>query len=171
MPLNSKISVTVDGKLTSVGDLATGAVPLLETYQTVLRTGTGAGQADKIFHDTRTLAASASEDLDMAGATLTDAFGVAFTLARVKALLIRAAAGNTNNVLLGGVAAGMSTFLSPAATGIITIRPGATFAIFAGVADATGYVVTPTTADLLHVANSAAGSTVTYDVIIIGTSA
>ena len=53
----------------------------------------------------------------------------------------------------------------------MVVRPGATFAVFAGQADSAGYAVTATTADLLHVANSSSGTSVTYDVIVIGTSA
>jgi hypothetical protein len=156
MPLTSKISLSVQANYQVALDLATGSVPLLKTYETVLQTGVGAGQADKTFHDTRTLAPSASEDLDLAGVLL-DAFGSTLTVVKLKAIIIAAAAANVNNVLVGGVAAG--------------VRPGATFAMFAGQADATGYAVTATTADLLHVANSGAGTSVTYDVIMIGTSA
>lgn len=170
MSLVTRLGLTVDAKYTTALDLATGTVPLLKAYETILQTGTGAGQADKIFHDQRTLAASATEDLDLAG-SLTDAFGAAVTFAKIKALIISAAAGNTNNVLVGGVANGLATVITPAASGIVVVRPGATFAVFAGVADSTGYAVTAATADLLHMANSAAGTSVTYDVIVIGTSA
>lgn len=169
MPLSSKISVVVNANLTKALDLAVGSVPLLREYATILATGTGAGQADKVFHDTRTLAASATEDLDLAGSLL-DAYGDAFTPAKIKALIISAATGNTNNVVVGGVSAGLSTIIQPAATGLVVVRPGATFAVFAGSADSTGYAVTATTADLLHVANSGAGTSVTYDIVIIGTS-
>jgi hypothetical protein len=170
MSLTSRLALSVRADYTSVLDLATGVVPLLKTYETVLQTGTGAGQADKVFHDTRTLTASSTEDLDLAG-VLTDAFGSVLTFVKIKALIISAAAANTNNVLVGGVAAGLSSIIVPQATGIVTVRPGAVFAVFAGAADSTGYAVTATTADLLHVANSAAGTSVTYDVIVIGTSA
>ena len=169
MPLVTRLNLSVDANYTAALDLALGSVPLLKSYATTLQSGAGAGQADKIFHDQRTLAASATEDLDLAG-SLTDAFGAACTFARLKALIVHAAAANTNNVLVGGVSAGLSTILTPAATGIAIVRPDATFAVFAGVADATGYVVTATTADLLHIANSSSGTSVTYDVIMIGSA-
>jgi hypothetical protein len=170
MSLASKIKLSIDANYTTALDLAIGSVPLLKSYETALATGTGAGQADKIWHDTRTLTASSSEDIDLAG-VLTDAFGAALTFVKIKALIISAAVGNTNNVNVGGVANGLSSILTPAASGIIQVRPGSTFAIFAGQADATGYAVTAATADLLHVANSGAGTSVTYDVIVLGTSA
>jgi hypothetical protein len=50
----------------------------------------------------------------------------------------------------------------------IALRPGATFVWISP--DATGVTVTAGTGDLLNIANSGAGTSVTYDVIIIGTS-
>ena len=169
MPLTSNVAVTLSANYIKVLDLAIAVVSILKEYRTTLQTGTGAGQADLVFHDTRTLAASASEDLDLAG-VLVDAFGASLTFARLKYVVVSAAAANANNVLVGGVAAGVASFLSPAATGLITLRPGAVFAMMAGAADATGYVVTASTADLLHVANSGAGTSVTYDITIGGCS-
>lgn len=170
MTLTATLTVKVAANLASALDLATPVSALNKTYSTALTSGTTAGKADRIWHDQRTLSASATEDLDLAG-SLTDALGGSAVFAKIKGIVVAAAAGNTNNVLVGGVSAGLSTFLSPAATGIITLRPGAVFAVFAGVADSTAYAVTATTADLLHIANSTSGSSVTYDVIVIGTSA
>lgn len=170
MPLTSRVAVTVDANYTKALDLSTGSVPLLKDYTKIFQTGTGAGQADLVFHDTRTLAASGTEDLDLAG-VLVDAYGVALTFVRLKFIIVAAADANTNNVLVGGVTNGVASFLSPAATGITTLRPGAFVAWACGAADVTGYAVTAATADLLHIANSAAGTGVTYDVIIGGCSA
>lgn len=169
MPLTSRFGLSIQANYTAALDLVTAQANLLKTYETILATGVGAGQADKYFSDTRTLSGSASEDLDLIGTTLLDAFGAVITFTKIKALIISAAAANTGNILVGGVASGLSTILTPAATGIMTVRPGATFAVFAGQADATGYGVTATTADLLHIANSAAGNA-SYDIHIAGTS-
>ena len=170
MTLAATMTVKVAADLVSALDLASPAAALNRSYSAALTSGTGAGKADRIWHDQRTLAASASEDLDLAG-SLVDALGGSAVFAKIKGIIVHAAAGNINNVLVGGVSGGLSTFLSPAATGIITLRPDATLAVIAGAADATAYVVTATTADLLHIANSSSGTPVTYDVIIIGTSA
>lgn len=169
MALTTKISLTIQANYTSALDLVTAQANMLKTYEVVLQSGVGAGQADKIFSDTRTLGGSASEDLDLIGTAMLDAFGAVVTFTKIKALIVAAAAANTGNILVGGVAAGLSTILTPAATGISTIRPGAWNAWVAGQADATGYGVTATTADLLHIANSAAGNA-SYDIIIVGTS-
>jgi hypothetical protein len=171
MPVNNGlVAARIYADLSSALDLTTVAAPHRIERGTAFDPGVGAGQVDKIFSDTRTLAPSTTEDLDLSGVLL-DAFGVAITFARVKAILIAAAAGNTNNVVVGGVANAWATLLSPAATGLITLRPGAFFCAGCGSADATGYAVTNATADLLHIANSGAGTSVTYDVVVMGASA
>jgi len=166
---NAQVGATIKGDYSSALDLTTALASLTVTRGAAFDNGTGAGQADKIFSDTRTLGISASEDLDLAGVLL-DAFGAAITFARVKGLMIAASPSNTNNVLVGGVTNGFVGFLTPAATGIITLRPGSFLCVGCGSADATGFVVTPATGDLLHVANSGAGTSVTYDVVVIGSS-
>jgi len=168
LALKSKALVNVEAKQTRSQDLSSDTGSLVKSYGTTFADGTGAGQADAVFSDQRTLAASANETLDLAG-TLAGTFGnVSF--ARVKAIIVKAADGNTNDVLVGGGTNALSTWVADA-TDIVRLRPGATLCLVAGSADATGYAVTGGTGDLLRVANSGAGSTVTYDVIVIGASA
>jgi hypothetical protein len=163
------LAVSAFGELTQTLDLGTGKAAQSLSRSMSLSSGTGAGKADRIFSDRRTLAASATEDLDLAGVLL-DAFGAAITFARIKGLIIAAAAGNSNNVVVGAAASNpWATLLG--ATHTLTLRPGAFVAVGTGVADATGYAVTAGTGDLLKVANSGAGTSVTYDVHIIGASA
>jgi hypothetical protein len=170
MPLTSQLNLSVQAELSALLDLATAQVPLNFTRAVGLANGTGAGQADRIFHDRRTLAASATEDLDLAG-TLTDPFGATITFARIKALLVAAAAGNTNNVIVGGAATNQFLTWVGAGTHTVTVRPGGVLALLAGGADATGYAVTAGTGDLLRIANSAGGTSVDYDIVLIGASA
>ncbi|WP_158719322.1 hypothetical protein [Streptomyces sp. NBRC 110035] len=169
MPLSgAMLAVSAFGELTSALDLGTGKAAQSLSRSMSLASGTGAGKADRIFSDRRTLAASASEDLDLAGVLL-DAFGATITFARVKGLVIAAAAGNSNNVVVGAAAATpWATLLG--ATHTLTLRPGAFLAVGTGAADAIGYAVTASTGDLLKVANSGAGTSVTYDIHIIGSS-
>jgi len=169
MALVSDLGVTVSGLLTRTADLSTPADSLSWRRGVHLESGTTAGKADLRFADTRTLAASATEDLDLAG-VLTDAFGSALTFVRVKGIVISASSANSNNVVVGAAASNQwATLLN--ATGTITLRPGATFAAMSGSADATGMAVTAGTGDLLKVANSGAGTSVSYDIVIIGASA
>lgn len=169
MPLSgTMLAVSAYAELSAALDLGTGKAPQSLSRQMSLGNGTAAGKADRVFSDRRTLAASGTEDLDLAGVLL-DAFGAAITFVRVKGLIIAAAAANTNNVVVGAATAPWATLLS--ATGTVTLRPGAFFAVGTGIADATGYAVTASTGDILKVANSGAGTGVTYDIHIIGASA
>jgi hypothetical protein len=148
---------------------ATPNYPLDYKQLLTMSSGTGSNQADKLWISTgRTLAASTAEDLDLAG-TLTDVFGATITMARVKGLIIAASAANTNNVIVGNAASNGFISWVGAAAHTVTVRPGGVLALFAP--DATAYTVTSGTGDLLHVANGAAGSAVTYDVAVIGASA
>ncbi|MCL4822566.1 MAG: hypothetical protein KJ067_25870, partial [Vicinamibacteria bacterium] len=117
--------------------------------------------------DRRTLAASANEDLDLAG-SLVDAFGAVVSFAKVRALRIKAAPENTNNVVVKPGAA--NGFLGPfgAAAHTLTLPPGGEVLLVAPVA---GWTVTPATGDLLNVANSGAGTSVTYEIEVLGASA
>jgi len=170
MSLTSKVALRVVANLTGSGDLVTPAANLTKGYTTELSDGTAAGEADKVFSDTRTLAASATENLDFAG-TLADALGVTVTFAKVKAIIIKAADANTNNVIVGGDVTNTFFGIFADETDALVLRPGAVLALFCGEADATGYAVTAATGDLLKVTNSGAGTPVSYDVIVIGTSA
>jgi hypothetical protein len=169
MTLTSGLSIAANASLTSALDLTTGTAPLQLRRSVALASGIGAGQADKVFSDRRTLAASATEDLDLAGVLL-DPFGATITFARIKGLVVSAAAANVNNVVVGA-ASGSPWAGLLGATHTLTLRPGACFAVMAGQADGTAYAVTATSADLLKVANSSSGTGVTYDIVIIGASA
>jgi hypothetical protein len=170
MALTTTLTTQVVADLTTARDLVSSTAPLNYRNRVTLASGTGAGQADLIFSDTRTINASSNDDLDLAG-SLTDALGTTLTFVKIKALVVVAAAGNANNVLVGGDAT--NTFLTYVVTegDAIVLRPGAGLALFAGVADATGYAVTAGTGDLLRISNSAGGTSVTYDIVIVGTSA
>ncbi|MDX3019864.1 hypothetical protein [Streptomyces acidiscabies] len=169
MPLTSSLAISAFTELSQASGLGTAKVPASVSASAALGSGTGAGKADRVYQARRTLAASGTEDLDLAGVLL-DAFGSAITFVRVKGLFIKAPAANTNNVIVGAAASNAwATLLN--ATGTITLRPGAAIGVLAGTADAVGYAVTASTADLLKVANSGAGSSVSYDICIVGTSA
>jgi hypothetical protein len=166
MALTLTVKAGVRGTQTNPLDLGTADFPFDVLASVALASGTGANQADVIFTDTRTLTASATENLDLAG-VLTNAFGATVTMARVKAILIKAASGNTNDVQLTRPATnGVPLFL--AASDGLPIRPGGFFAWCAP--DATAIAVTGATGDILTVTNSAGSTSVTYDVVIVGAS-
>lgn len=166
--LTSKLSVSVDAVQTANRALTSVRAPLEYARMLNLSTGTAAHQADLMFSGTRTLAASAAEDLDLSGPLL-DAFGATLAFARIKGIVIAASANNTNNVVVGGAASNGFINWVADATDKVIVRPGGVFALFAQ--DATAYAVTAGTGDLLHVTNSGGTTSVAYDVVIIGASA
>lgn len=165
MPFSGNINVNVTGQLTAALDLEGVVSTLSKKMLLALSDGTGANQANNCFSDTRTLAASASESLDLAGA-LVNAIGQTIAFTKVKAIMIFAAAGNTNDVVVGG--ASSNGFATPfgAAAHTARVKPGGSLILTAP--DVNGYAVTAGTGDLLQIANGAAGTPVTYDVILIG---
>ena len=177
MPLNNtQLSVQLKAEQTGaaatpdLGTLTQVTHQLLIPATVDLVNGTGAGAVDVLYSDTNTLAASATIDIDLSGA-LANAIGGTSVFARVKGLYIKASAANTNNVVVGAAAATQWLTLIGTATGTVILRPGAFMMVAAGVADATGYTVTAATADLLRIANSGAGTSVTYDIVVLGCSA
>ncbi|MER5769556.1 hypothetical protein [Streptomyces sp. NPDC001985] len=169
MPVTTDLGISASVYQSKAQDLTVSEDKLAFRRAVHLASGTGAGKADRVYHDRRSLAASASEDLDLAGVLL-DAFGTMITFVRVKGIFVAAADTNSNNVIIGNATSNAWSSLL-GATGTITLRPGASIGAMAGVADATGYAVTTGTADLLKIANSAAGSSVSYDIVIVGASA
>src|SRR4030095_15480680 len=98
MSLSTAIAFQISASQSAALDLVTKVANLVKTYSLAMDTGTGLSQADVIFSDTRTTAGT--DSLDLAGGGLLDNLGAAFAPARVKGVLVFAAAANTTNVLL-----------------------------------------------------------------------
>ena len=161
--LRAKITVRQTGSADFGGQLYT---PSLEKV-IKLTSGTAANQADLVFLDERTLAASATEDLDLAG-TLTDAFGATITMVEVVAVYVEALAANTNNVVVGDATAPVPLFGGTNPT--FAVKPGGFF--FVAAPNASGlFTVGAGTTDDLKITNSSSGTGVTYRVVILGRSA
>jgi hypothetical protein len=169
MALNgTRLQINLEAHLAPTPNLTVPVSDLTVAVLTQLVSGTAAGMADRMYAATRTIVASSNEDLDLAGVLL-DSFGSAITFARVKMLYIKAALTNVNNVVVGAAAATQWATLFNAA-GTTTLRPGAGAVWFADPADATAYAVGAGASDFLRVANSGAGTSVVYDIAVIGTS-
>lgn len=166
--LRTVITAKIDALYKNILDLSTPTDAHIRTNTVELSNGTGANSADLMFHDTRTVNASSSEDLDLAGVLANPLTGATMTFVELRAVQIKAASTNTNNVRVTRPASnGVPLFL--AAGDGIDIPPGG---VFMWACPADGKVtVTAGTGDLLTVANSSSGTSVTYDVTIIGTSA
>ncbi len=172
MPLSVNATVRLVASHTgaTVPGITTPEAKVDKAYASLLASGTGAGQGDKFWTAQRTIAASANDDLDLNGGSLVDAFGVALGFVKIKGIIVSAAAANANNVIIGGASSTFASWVTGTNPAVV-VRPGTTFALIAGQADASGYAVTATSADVLRITNGGAGSTVTYDIQIWGTSA
>lgn len=166
MSLSTAIVARVKPELASDIDHGTTKASLTLEHALTLANGTGSSQADRVFSDQRTLTASASETLDLT--SLTDPSGASISFAKVKAIMIKAASGNTNSVVVGNAAS--NPFVGPlgGTTPTITIPPGGSVMLLAPVS---GWSVANGSTDNLKIANSAGSTSVTYDIMIIGTSA
>lgn len=163
MSQNARITLDVKVDQALQGDLNTikNSAVLNEMLQ--LLDGTGTGQASKTFTDRRTIAGSATDTLDLT-AVLLDAFGAAITFTAIKAIIIKAAADNGDDIEIGGNAAAFASFMG-AATETIIVKPGGLLVLTTG--EGAGYAVTATTADMLDITNADADP-VDYDIILIG---
>lgn len=166
MPLTTTLDVNLRALLTSALDLTTAQADLLINTRVSMATGTTTGKADLAWSDTRTVAASGTDPLDLAG-SLTGNLGGTLTIVKLKLVLVRAAAANTNAVRVNRPATnGVPLFL--AASDGIDVLPGG---IFLWVGPGAGVTVTAATGDLINIDNSGSGTPVNYDVVLVGTSA
>lgn len=164
MPLTSRVQVTLTGTLLSSPDFADVSFPLALLRTIDLGNGAGAFQGNFLWADQRTIAPSGTDALDLNGGGLVDALGVAVAPARLRAVLIYSAAGNLNNLTILGNAAAVPILNTVATTH--TLTPGGIF--LATRPDATGFVVTAATGDIIQIVNAAGVNSVTYDVALIG---
>lgn len=167
MSLTAELRATLRATQTGAHDFGGPKFAPLVDKILQLSNGSGANQANILWADERTLAAEATEDIDLAGA-LTDAFGATITAASVVAILVIAAQGNTNNVI---VANGTHPFgLFGGTTPSFAVKPSGFF--FAAAPGGGGLgTVTAGTGDDITITNSAAGSAVTYQIAILARTA
>lgn len=136
-------------------------------YKQGLSDGTALSEADKIWHDQRTLSSAASETLDLSALTQT-LFGstVTIDLAKVKCIFVKNNSINTGGELLIGDAAS-NAFEAPFANtagGLVEVGPNSPL-LLANLLD--GWSVG---SDVnLKIANTGSAD-ITYDIVIVGTS-
>jgi len=158
------LAVSIQSRIKSALDLTSAFDEVLKNFALSLTDGTSANNAKNHWHDQRQIAASGTDSIDLAG-TLTNAFGETLTFSKIKAIIIFALATNTNNVEVGGGATVFPLFKD--ATDILPIHPGGIFVITAP--DANGIAVGAGATDLLQIKNSAGGTVVDYQIVVVGT--
>jgi hypothetical protein len=162
--VSATIDFSLDASLTGTSDLGSPKQRITVAEALELLPGTDAvNKANILFADTRTLAASATENLDLAG-VLTNAFGAVVAAAEIVAIYIKAASGNTNTVNFGPGSSNGFTGPFADATDRLKIAPGE----YVALVSRAGWGVTGATGDILTVLNGGAGTGVTYDIVILG---
>jgi len=158
-------SLNVRAVNTNTLDLGTVVDSINKTFSDSLTNGTTDNMADQSWADTRTLAAT-SEDLDLGGG-ITNGFGTALTMAKIRSITIKNNNTTSGHTLsIGGATANAISTLFANTSDIIVIKPNGLLHIEA---PTDGYAVTTATADLLKI--DAGANTVVYDIIVVGTSA
>ena len=163
MSLAATIKLLMRLTHTKAVDLSTLSDPLSLSRGVELTNGTGANQADTVWHDTRTLADGANETLDLHDGSLTDVFGDAVTIDELKVLYIKNNSTDAN-LLIGGAAATQLGLYNDVSD-ILKLRPGGEFLVTAP--DAAGIDIT-TNSDLKIAHDGTGTSSLTYDIIAIG---
>jgi hypothetical protein len=164
MPIAIVSRARISGTVTGSNDAGALAIEIDEGASKTLSDGTGAGQANKVYVDDFTIAASGTLDFDLAG-SLVDVLGVPVVFTAIKEILIVAADGNTNNVVMGP---GTSPFLGPlgGTTPTVSVVPGGHLKL--SNPSAAGWPVAAGSADILRLANSSAGTSVSGTITIVG---
>lgn len=160
-----RAAVLLESLLTDINALSNPQDFLAFKKDFAFANGVGANQADKRWSSAgRSLATTASENLDLAG-TLTDYRGNVLTFARIKAIAIFNNGPNT--IAVGGAASNAFVNWVGTAAHTLNVRSGGLLLLLAP--DATAYAVTASTGDILKIANLAAGA-ITYDIALVGAS-
>jgi len=146
-------------------DLSTPAYTLAMKSQKDFSNGTGDSQANDIWHDRRSLGASATETLDFFGG-VTNAFGVVLSFTKIKGVFVVADSNNNaaNNLEIGGNAATVCSLGFVATNDKFQLAPGGIFFVTNPIV---GWTVSSTT-DLLLMANDAGTNTISYDIAVWG---
>ena len=163
---SGNITISVNAVLRDDLDLSDPADIAQFLHKFTLTDGAGANQCNQMWHDQRTLAASATENLDLSG-SLTNQYGTSVVFARVKGLFVLNASAIATITLRGAAANGWSTMFQVSANPLI-LQPGAPFVNYAP--NATGYLVTAGTGDTFRVNNNDGSNSATYDILIIGST-
>jgi hypothetical protein len=138
-------------------------------FHATLADGIGADQADRVWHNVRTLAAGVSEDLVLSALPLA-MFGDSLQIAMAKVtaiLLVNAATVVGENLVVGGAPA--HEWQGPfAAAGDKLVVPADSCLLL--VNKKSGWLVTAGSADKLRITNDGTGD-ISYKLAILGTSA
>ena len=161
--LTSNLLVTVAIQNTKAVGLTTVKDNISADWSVKLTDGTGANQADTLWHDQRTLADGANETIDVHDGSLSDAFGTAVTLDKLKMICIKNGSSDADLEIGGAAATQLGLFAD--GTDILNLPPGG---IFVYSAPGSAGLDCSTNSDLKLTHDGTGESTLTYDIIVVG---
>ncbi len=170
--LISSIRATITWDFQDTLDLTTIKDVASLTYAKQLADGTGASQANSVWHDQRTVATGANDDLDLTALT-NSIFGSTITInfTAVKALLLV----NTNTatadelVIDSSVANAYKGFFNGSATSKVECGPDSAVLLSAKVGGFQSNGTVGGTNKVIRISNPAGGTNIVYKIAIIGT--
>ena len=163
--LELSVASALSAQYSGINNLGLAVFDLEEREPLEFASGKGSGMADTLLSQQRTLAASASEILDLINGSLLDSINLPLALRRIKVIHVRASVSNINDVVIGGAGAGGLTGPFVNNTNTYNIPPGGAFlAVHPGV----GWLTYDVSEALFKVANGGAGTSVIYDLEIAG---
>lgn len=148
-------------------NLEGATIPHAIDAELALSSGTADGSADLVFSDRRSLTASATETLDLAGG-LTSALGSTLTFVEIVGIIVRNRETTSTRVLRVGPNS-TNGFLGPFvdASDRVALGPGSVLCLWRD----SGWTVTAGTGDLLFFQNTDGAGSLAYDVLLVGRSA
>jgi hypothetical protein len=135
---------------------------------TAFAAGDGLGEADQIWHATRTIAASSNDDLDLT-ALVQSIHGQSVSLgfASLKAILIHNTSEEESLVIDSSVSNSIKTPFNGSATSKLEVPASSPVLLVNKLA---GWAVTAGTGDILRIGNASAEE-IEYKIVIVGTAA
>ena len=165
---NATVTVGIAAKIAKAGDFQDTIQQFSRKLALAFADGTGNGNADILWADSRTLIADATEDIDLNG-VLSDLYGDQVDMLNVKAILIINTDTDSTISVMAAAAAGFAGAGFPfnAASEKQNILPGCFYAV-GGNGD--GWNCVAATSDKITITeeSSAAGA---YDIVVLGASA
>ena len=161
-----KVTLRIEGQDADTNDLASVWASIVKDWSFEFASGTGTGQFDVSFMDSRTLAASANDDIDLRGGSV-DPFGKTLAMAEMRAIAIK----NTGaaSIAVGGTVTNQITGLFGDASDRIVVPSGAQLVL--GPYPDGLIAIAAGTADLLRITNLSGSVAAAYDIVVLGTSA
>lgn len=155
---------SIRGSLFTTGDGGKASLPISESLIKSIGNGIGLDQANAVYIDEFSIAASGSLNIDLSG-TLVDRLGNPVVFTAIKEILVIADAANVNDLVYGN---GATPFIGPlnVGTATVSLKPGNDFHVTNY--SAAGWAVVAATADILKLANGGAGTPVTGTIVIVG---